>query len=59
MMSLTGAGLQVRYHGGSIELSVGGNIEAGKTEAGEIRVAQRLLDGRMSGHAPSKCHGSI
>ena len=24
----------------------------GKTETGEIRVAQSLLDGRMSGHAP-------
>jgi hypothetical protein len=28
------------------------NIEAGKTEAVEIRVAQGLLDRRMSGHAP-------
>ena len=28
------------------------NVEAGKTETGEIRVAQSLLDGRMSGHAP-------
>ena len=27
-------------------------MEAGKTEPVEIRVAQRLLDGRMSGHAP-------
>jgi hypothetical protein len=34
------------YHGGSIGLSLGRNIEAGKTEAVEIRVAQGLLDGR-------------
>ena len=36
------------YHGGSIGLSLGRNIEAGKTEAVEIRVAQGLLDRRMS-----------
>ena len=29
-----------------------GNLEVGKTEAVEIRVAQGLLDRRMSGHAP-------
>src|SRR5215472_2472758 len=40
------------YHGGSIGLSVGRNAGAGKTETVEIRVAQSLLDGRMSGHAP-------
>src|SRR6202008_5012213 len=40
------------YHGGSIGLSVGRNVEAGGTEAGEIRVGQRRLGGRMSGHAP-------
>ena len=28
------------------------NVEAGKTETVEIRVAQGLLDRRMSGHAP-------
>ena len=39
------------YHGGSIGLSVGRNVEAGKTETVEIRVAQGLLDGRMSRHA--------
>ena len=33
-------------------LSVGRNVEARKTETVEIRVAQSLLDGRMSGHAP-------
>jgi hypothetical protein len=36
------------YHGGSIGLSLGQNIEAGKTETVEIRVAQGLLDRRMS-----------
>ena len=40
------------YHGGSIGLSLGRDIEAGKTEIVEIRVAQSLLNGRMSGHAP-------
>jgi hypothetical protein len=36
------------YHGGSIGLSLSRNIEAPKTEAVEIRVAQGLLDRRMS-----------
>jgi hypothetical protein len=34
--------------GGSIGLSLGRNMEAGETEGVEIRIAQRLLDGRMS-----------
>ena len=33
---------------GSIGLSLSSNIESGKTEAVEIRVAQGLLDRRMS-----------
>ena len=40
------------YHGGSIGLGVGRNVEVGKTETVEIRVAQGLLDRRVSGHAP-------
>jgi hypothetical protein len=36
------------YHGGSIGLSLSSNKESGKTEAVEIRVAQSLLDRRMS-----------
>src|ERR1700730_16968900 len=38
--------------GGSIGLSLGRNIEAGKTEGVEIRIWERLLGGRMAGHAP-------
>ena len=36
------------YQGGSIGLSSSRNMEAGKTEAVEKRVAQGLLDRRMS-----------
>ena len=36
------------YHGGSIGLGVGRNVEVGKTETVEIRVAQGLLDRRVS-----------
>ena len=36
------------YRGGSIELSLGGHIDLGKTERIEIAVAQRLLDQRVS-----------
>src|SRR5216683_266098 len=36
------------YHGGSIELSWGRNIESGETEGIEKGVAQGLLDCRMS-----------
>jgi hypothetical protein len=36
------------YHGGSIGLSLSRDMEAGKTEAVEKRVAQGLLDRRMS-----------
>ena len=36
------------YHGGSIGLSLSRNKEAGKTGAVEKRVAQGLLDRRMS-----------
>ena len=35
------------YHGDLVGLSLGRNIEAGKTEPVEVRVAQRMLDCRM------------
>ena len=53
--SPTPPGIRLSYHGGSIGLSVGRNIEARKTEAVEKRVAQGLLDRRMSGQALTRC----
>ncbi|MBV9907359.1 MAG: aerolysin family beta-barrel pore-forming toxin [Hyphomicrobiales bacterium] len=44
----TPPGIRVTYHGGSIRLSLSGDIEAGKTERLEVVVAQGLLDRRMS-----------
>ena len=40
------------YHGGSIRLSVGGDMESGKAEGVEEVVAQGMLNRRVPGHAP-------
>jgi hypothetical protein len=48
MMARPTTGHTGPYHGGSIGLSLGRNIEAGETQGVEVRIAQRLLDGRMS-----------
>jgi hypothetical protein len=41
-------GIRVTYHGGSTGLSLGRDIETGKTEGLEVVVAQGLLDRRVS-----------
>ena len=44
----TPPGIRVTYHGGSIGLNLGGDMESGKTEGVEVMVAQGLLDRRVS-----------
>jgi hypothetical protein len=44
----TPPGIRVTYHGGSIGLNLGGDLESGKTEGVEVLVAQGLLDRRVS-----------
>jgi len=44
----TPPGIRVTYHGGSIGLNLGGDMESRKTEGVEVMVAQGLLDRRMS-----------
>jgi hypothetical protein len=41
-------GIRVAYHGGSIGLSVVGNVKSGETERVEVVVAQGLLDRQVS-----------
>ena len=48
----TPPGIRVAYHGGSMELSVGDSGDTGKANRIEVRVAQRLLDGRVARHTP-------
>jgi len=44
----TPPGIRVAYHGGSIGLSWGRNIESGETKGIEVVVAQGRLDRRVS-----------
>ena len=44
----TPPGIRVTYHGGSIGLSLGGDMESRETEGVEVAVAQGVLDRRVS-----------
>lgn len=44
----TPPGIRITYHGGSIGLSLGRDMEARETERLEVMVAQGLLDRRVS-----------
>ena len=43
------------YHGGSIGLCLRRASQARKADRVEVRIAQRLLDCRVTGHAPRPC----
>jgi hypothetical protein len=44
----TPPGIRITYHGGSIGLSLGGDMQSGETERVEIVVAQGVLDRGVS-----------